>query len=122
MRYFSIMNNTRINIINIVGSEYCIEAIDGQKVFEQITKSFNADKSVTLSFLNIKMLTTAFLNTAIGQLYKEYNEDFIKSHINVIDMTQSGLASLKRVVETAKLYYKDPDAMERSIKEILGES
>lgn len=122
MRFFSIMNNTKINIINVVGGQNCIEATDGQKVYDLITKSFNAEKSVTLSFLNVKILTTAFLNTAIGQLYKDYSEENIKLHLKVIDITQSGLISLKRVVETAKLYYKDPEAMERSIKEILGES
>lgn len=122
MRFFSIMNNTKINIINVVGGQNCIEATDGQKVYDLITKSFNSEKSVTLSFLNVKILTTAFLNTAIGQLYKDYSEENIKLHLKVIDITQSGLISLKRVVETAKLYYKDPEAMERSIKEILGES
>lgn len=36
-------------------------------------------------------------------------------------MSQSGLVSLKRVIDTAKLHYKDPGAMEKSIKDILGE-
>ena len=66
-------------------------------------------------------MTTAFLNTAIGQLYKDFSEDFIKEHLSVEEMSESGLVSLKRVVETAKLYYKDPDSIEQSIKDILGE-
>lgn len=121
-RFFKIMNTTRINIINIVGSPNCIESSDGQKIFNIIIKSFEEQISVELSFLNVRILTTAFLNTAVGHLYKDYNEEFIKSHLKVTDITQSGLISLKRVVDTAKLYYKDPEAMERSVREILGEA
>lgn len=110
-----------INIINIVGDSYCIEAEDGGKVFALITKAFAEHQKVVLSFLNVEMLTTAFLNTAIGQLYRDFSEEEIKQYLSVKDMSQNGLKSLKRVVETAKLFYRDPEAMERSINEILGE-
>lgn len=115
------MEETKINIINLVGNSFCVEAEDGQKVFELIVKAFSENKKVVLSFLNVQMLTTAFLNTAIGQLYKDYSDVYIKANLSVKEMSQSGLVSLKRVVDTAKLYYKDPEAMERSIKDILGE-
>ena len=115
------MKETKINIKNIVGSSVCVEAEDGQKVYNLIVKAFKEKKKVILSFLNVELLTTAFLNTAIGQLYKDFSEDFIKEHLSVKEMSQSGLVSLKRVVETAKIYYKDPDSIEQSIKDILGE-
>jgi len=115
------MNEIKINIINIVGSPFCVEADDGQKIYNLIVKSFKEKKKVLLSFLNVKLLTTAFLNTAIGLLYKDFTEEFIKEHLNIEAMSQSGLISLKRVVETAKLYYKNPNSIEQSIKDILGE-
>jgi len=115
------MSEIKINIINIVGSPYCVEADDGQKIYNLIVKSFNDNKKVVLSFLNVELLTTAFLNTAIGQLYKDFSEDFIREHLSIVEISQSGLVSLKRVVETAKLYYKDPTSIEQSIKDILGE-
>jgi len=113
--------NIRINIINIVGDALCIEAESGEKVFQLIKKILQENKKVTLSFLNIKMLTTAFLNTAIGKLYKDFSEDKIRDNIKIEDISQNGLIALKRVVETAKLFYKDPDAMQKSIDEILEE-
>ncbi len=113
--------NTVINIINIVGDSFCVEAEDGQKVFELVKKFFDENRKVTLSFLNVEMLTTAFLNTAIGQLYGTFSEELIKKNLTVKGLTKSGSISLKRVVTTAKQYYKDPDAMQKSIDEILGE-
>lgn len=115
------MENTTINIINTIGDVYAVEAEDGQKVFELIVKAFSDTKKVTLSFQNIEMLTTAFLNTAVGQLYKDYEENFIRENLKVLSISDSGKVALKRVVETAKLFYKDPDALKRSIDEINEE-
>jgi len=115
------MGKLTINIVNTVGNSFCVEAEDGQRVYELIKKVFLEKRKVTLSFLNVEMLTTAFLNTAIGQLYRDFSEELIKENLKVENLTQSGLVSLKRVIDTAKLYYKDPDAMQRSINDILGD-
>ena len=115
------MESITINIVNTVGDSFCVAAEDGQKVFELIIKVLAEGRKVTLSFLNVEMLTTAFLNTAIGQLYRDFPEEIVREKLKVENLTQSGLVSLKRVVDTAKLYYKDPEAMQRSINEIMGE-
>ena len=115
------MEKSTINIVNAVGNSFRVEAEDGQKVFELIKKVFLEKRKVTLSFLNVEMLTTAVLNTAIGHLYRDFSEELIKENLKVENLTQSGLVSLKRVIDTAKLYYKDPDAMQRSINDILGD-
>jgi len=115
------MENSTINIVNTVGDSFCVEAEDGQKVFEMIKKALAENRKVTLSFLNVEMLTTAFLNTAVGQLYRDFPEDEIRENLKVENISQSGLVSLKRVVDRAKLYYKDPEAMQRSINDIMGD-
>lgn len=112
------MEHITINIVNTIGDVYGVEAQDGQKVFELIVKAFKEEKKITLSFQNIELLTTAFLNTAVGQLYKDFSEEFIKTNLQVSDISDSGKIALKRVVDTAKIYYKDPDALKRSIDEI----
>ena len=118
MIYSKKMGDITISIINTIADGYGVEAEDGQKVFELILKAFEGKKKVTLSFRNIEMLTTAFLDTAVGQLYKDFSEEYIKENLKVSDISDSGKVALKRVVETAKLYYKDPDALKRSIDEI----
>lgn len=115
------MESTTINIVNTIGDVYGVEAEDGQKVYELVKKAIDGGHKVILSFLNIEMLTTAFLNTAIGQLYKDYSEEQVKLHLQVIDISDSGKVALKRVVDTAKLFYSDPDALQRSINDILDD-
>lgn len=113
------MGISTINIVNTIGDTFAVEAEDGQKVYTLIKKAFDKGNKVVLSFLNVKMMTTAFLNTAVGQLYGDYAEETIKERMQVQDISESGIVSLKRVVDTAKLFYKDPDALKRSIDEIL---
>ena len=113
------MDTVNLNIYGIVGSQFCVETEDGDKVYDLINKSFQEKKKVVLSFLNVELLTTAFLNTAVGKLYKTYTEEEIKAMLSVSDLNNAGAVSLKRVVETAKQFYKNPDAMKKSIDDIL---
>ncbi len=113
------MKDLRIEIINIVGSEYCIEAEDGQLVYEQIRKAIDNGNKIILSFNNVEILTTSFLNTAVGQLYKEYKDEQVKEIMSVENMSPSDQAKLKRVNDTAKLYYKDPDRLKRSLDAVM---
>jgi len=118
------MNETDVNIkaIAIIGDEYAVEAVEGQKVFLIIKQAFEENKKVVLCFLNVKMLTAAFLNHAIGELYRDFSEEFIQENLKIENLNESGIVKLKKVVDTAKLRYNDPDFYEKlqqSVEEIL---
>lgn len=115
------MEKHLIRVYSAVGSAYCVEAEDGYAIFGQIKAAIAAGHPVELSFEHVEILTTAFLNTAVGQLYGVFSEEDIRANLQVSNLLPSGAVALKRVVETAKRYYKDPQALERSIAEIMGE-
>lgn len=115
------MNELRIDIFNIVGQKDCTLPEDGDKVFNSLKRALEENKKIVISFQNVEKLTTAFLNNAIGKLYKDFGEDKIKQNLSVENITESGKVRLKRVVTNAKNYFKNPDKMRESIKEILGE-
>lgn len=112
----------RKNVYQIVGTEICVEADDGRKVYDIICEFLDQRRPVILSFLNVGMVTSAFLNTAIGLLYKDYSEEDIRKYLSVVDIDSADRGLLKRVVDTAKLFYADPDRMRNSLKEVLEES
>lgn len=115
------MDKVKLSIYSIIGNTFCVAAEDGEKVFKQIKEALKKNKTVEVSFLNIEMLTSAFLNTAVGKLYGEFDEQKIKASLSVIDINKEDKALLKRVNDTAKLYYNDPDKMDKSIREILAD-
>jgi hypothetical protein len=113
--------NITLNVFEIVGSPLCVASDDGQRVYDRIASAFKEEMNVTVSFLNISSLTSAFLNAAIGQLYGSFTEDQIRSRLKVKDMQPDDLALLKRVVETAKEYFKDPKRFNQAVEEVIGD-
>ncbi|MDE0029340.1 MAG: STAS-like domain-containing protein [Deltaproteobacteria bacterium] len=108
-----------ISVFGVVGSPLCVASGDGQKVHDRLAATLRQNRRVVLSFLNVSTLTSAFLNTAIGQLYGEFKENQIRELLSVEDMEAEDLALLKRVVDTAKLYFKDPERFNQAARETL---
>ncbi len=111
-----------IQLYEIVGSPLCIASDDGQKVHDQIAAALRKELTVTLSFLNVEGLTSAFLNAAVGQLYGEFSAEQIRANLSVSDMQPDDLVLLKKVVETAKDYFKDPSRFKKAQQEVLGDN
>ena len=108
-----------ISIFEVVGSSLCVASGDGQKVYDRIAAVLKQDRRVSLSFRNVSTLTSAFLNTAIGQLYGTFTEDQIRTLLKVEDMEADDVALLKRVVDTAKRYFQDPERFNNVVQEVL---
>lgn len=98
-----------LSVFETVGGPLAVASDDGQKVFDRISAGLKEGRTVSLSFRNVKSITSAFLNAAIGQLYGTFNEEQIRSQLRVLDAQPDDLVLLKRVVDTAKAYFKDPD-------------
>lgn len=114
-------NNLELSVFEIVGNPLCVAASDGQKVYERLAAAFKEEQPVILSFHNVTTMTSAFLNTAIGQLYGVFSEEQIRAWLKVQDMQADDLALLKRVVDTAKLYFKDPQTFDQAVQETMGD-
>ncbi len=116
------MEKVQINIFSLVGSSFCVEAEDGNKLYEYIKTAVMEGKDVVLDFLNVEMLTSAFLNSAVGQIYRDFDENEIKKRLKVSNLSPEDLSLLKRVINTAKIFFKDPERLQKSINEIMEEN
>ena len=108
-----------ISTFEVVGSPFCVASDDGQKICDHLTAALKVDRCITLSFRNVTALTAAFLNAAIGQLYGIFSEEQIRSRLKVVDVEPDDHALLNRVVDTGKLYFKDPQRFNRVIQETM---
>jgi len=105
----------------VVGSPLCVASEDGERVHALLKTALGEKHKVDLSFDNVSVLTSAFLNSAVGQLYGEFSETDIQAGLSVSDMSQEDADLLRRVVETAKSYFSNPDRLRRARREVLGE-
>jgi Icc-related predicted phosphoesterase len=105
------MANVKIGISQIVGGGICVAASDGNKVHDTIFSEMKKGNRITLSFSGITRMTTAFLNSAIGQLYGEFTEEEIRKQLAPpIDAEPWHLNRLKLVVDRAKVFFSNPSA------------
>ena len=114
-------NELILSVYEVVGSPLCVASGDGQKVFERISAAMKENRPVILTFKNVASMTSAFLNAAIGQLYGYFKEDQIRALLRVQNLGQDDLALLKRVVDGAKEYFKDPKRVESAVRAALGD-
>ena len=111
-----------IRIADVVGSGLCIASDDGDKVHAKIADAIKRGDKLQLSFAGIQDLTSAFLNSAVGQLYGEFPEAQLKaSLLPPVEASPDDLTLLKRVVERAKEYFKDRAAFDKAEREVLGD-
>ncbi len=99
-----------------VGSPLCVASDDGQKVFDQLYVALKQQQRVQLSFCGVEILTAAFLNVAIGQLYGVFSHEQIRNLLQVEDIESNKLVLLKQVVNNAKAYFenlKNPSSLFR---------
>lgn len=95
--------SSEISIFAVVGTKFCVASEDGQKVYERVVPFLIHNVKVSLSFQNVTILTPAFLNAPIGQLYGDFSEDQIPSLLKPKEMQNDDIQLLRRVVDNAKL-------------------
>ena len=114
-------NEVIINVVKVVGDSICVTDEDGKKVYDVINNALSDGKKIIISFDGVTDLTSAFLNNAIGQLYGNFDEAFVKSKISVTDISKIDVVILKRVVDRAKSFFDDPDHYTRAANAVLGD-
>ena len=109
----------QINIADLIGKPRAIAAADGEMVFKEIYPLVKAGTPVTLSFAGIRMVITAFLNAAIGQLYRDIPVEEVNRLVEVVDLPEAFQPALEHSKTWSQAFYADPERLERSIKEVM---
>lgn len=92
-----------IEVCDVVRDNFCISFRDGNKIFEEIRDALSQGKHVTISFENVRSLSAAFLESAIGQLYKgEISEEKIKECISWRGLSSTRELLIERAISEAK--------------------
>lgn len=101
------------NIPAIVGDPFCVASDDGEKVYDLVSKALDLGKNVVLSFEGIEALSSAFLNSAIGQLLGKYSRQELQNRLRTERISPDDELLLKRVIENAERYFKNPQKFDQ---------
>ncbi len=114
----------RIAVSDFVAGDVAMSPEEGDALREAIKKSLRetgpGDK-IDLSFAGISIITSSFLNSAVGALYENYSGESLAEKLTVSEMAPEDQQLLKLVTTRAKQYYSDPRRFEAVAQEVLGE-
>ena len=66
----------------------CNTAEDGKIINDILRPMLRKRKHVTLSFDGVSDVPSSFVNASIVTLLEEFDDDFVKSHLRLIDATK----------------------------------
>ena len=101
---------------DILQHDTAITYEDGEKVYALIFQALTEEKKVILDFQGITLVIPAFLHAAIGELYKDFDSDFLNNYLILKNIEGTNKVLLDMVIKYTKQYIADPEAFERSIK------
>lgn len=115
------MDTLKITLNDYISYRKGVTPDEGEPIFNIISEAFAQGKKVIIDFTDVDMLTTAFLNVVIGNLYKTYNSEQLKELLYFEGLTDSIAKQIKRVTDTAKLFYKDENKFNDAVNQVLNE-
>ncbi|MFZ3054232.1 MAG: STAS-like domain-containing protein [Sulfuricurvum sp.] len=112
-----------INVRDVINKNIAMSTEDGNKLFEVLYAALKEKEKVHLSFANIDILISHFLNESIGRLYEKFaNWEILDQAIEYTDIDKDDLDLLiDKVIPTAKVHYKDVKRSEKIEADILND-
>ena len=98
-----------INIFTEIGTTIAVTQQSAQIVFNKIDKILSLGLKVKIDFTNIELITPAFLNAAIGQLYSKYSGNELQEKIELQNLLTEDIGLFQKVINNAKVYFKDSE-------------
>lgn len=95
-----------LSVFDIVGNSWCVAPSDGNEVYSRLINAMDFNIKVVLSFRGVEHSGPTFLNIVIGQLYSRFKKEEIEKLLEIKDMNNEDLNSLKMVISNAKKYFK----------------
>ena len=100
----------RLNIIDITGNTWNIDPISGNKLFSALLSYLKKKKPIEISFKDVQILTTHFLDSSISRLYNfdMFNVQWIEENVQFVEFeTEYQKELVFRCIENAKKWYAE---------------
>lgn len=108
-----------IRISDFVTLNQAVTPDEGEIIYNKILLGIGEGNSVILDFSDIQLMTTAFLNTAIGNLYKDYSSEQLNALLKLENLQPGDSARVKKVVDNAKKFYANVDAFNKNVDDAI---
>ncbi len=109
----------KLIVKDIINSDTAVSTDDGDKLFKHINSVLKENKIAQIDFSGIEMMTTAFLNAAIGQLYNHYNSEQLNKSLKLVNVASEDIILFKKVITRAKEFFSNKKRFENSANQAI---
>ena len=95
-----------INVEEVIRGKDAISSDDGQLLYDRLCELLKAEKQAVVDFKHIDLIVSSFLNSAFGQLVKDFDKETIEKFISVNNLSEEDKNLLDRVLDMAKIYFE----------------
>ena len=106
-----------IKIDSLITLHQGVTPDEGKPINEQIRTLIEKGKVVEIDFSDVELMTTAFLNVVIGDLYKDYSSDKLREKLRIKNISEDDARRIKKVTDTAKLFYSNKELFDKSVND-----
>ena len=111
---------SKIKISDYVTLNQAVTPDEGTKVYDMIVSYISSGNTpVELDFSDIDIMTTAFLNVAVGSLYKDFTSEELNQFLQLKGLSESHMIRVKQVANNAKAFYADKEDFDKNVEEVL---
>lgn len=118
---YIIMDTLKIKITDYISLNKGITPDEAEPIYNMEMDAFSDGQRVILDFDGVEMLTTAFLNVVIGNLYKDYNSEELKTMLRFEHLDEATAIRIKKVTTNAKSFYSNEKDYSKTIEEVINE-
>ena len=111
---------SKIKVSEHITMKQAVTPDEGAKIYDMIILYITSgDIPIELDFSDIDFMTTAFLNVAIGTLYKDYTGEELNNLIRLQNISESHKIRIKQVLDNAKIFYADKEEFDKNVENAL---
>lgn len=115
-------NEIEVRFAEYTSTNMAVSSTEGERIYNLIVENLSKYDKLILDFSGISLFTTAFLNAAIGKLYKDYSSNTLSSKLKVQHLSESDSQLLKLVTDRAKEYYKDQEGYDSIVSDVISDN
>ena len=109
----------KIVVRDVIGDKNAVSCEDAEKVYNLIVKRLVKFKKVEVSFEDISILTGAFIQDSIGNLYGVFREDLINRYFEIVDVTIDHRDYINLTIDDSKQYFEDPEGYDEAYQYVM---
>ncbi|QNL51959.1 STAS-like domain-containing protein [Olivibacter sp. SDN3] len=104
-----------LKVVDVIKSDVALSPEPAHLLYQEIRNIVRNKNVAIIDFSKVQILSTAFLNSAIGRLYSDFSSEELNEYLKIVNLADDDKNLLRKVIKRAKEYFADKDSFDKKI-------